>query len=327
MNKLAKNKNKTPREKNNPPRADWSGNLQVGESSLPCYVLNDRRRIFSTRGMLESLGYKSNSNPDGVFNSKALAPFMETQGNPYKGDHVVDFFTDTGTNAMGYDVEKFMDICHAYSEAYEAGVLEGRNKDAALKANAIIRACSKIGIVALVDEATGYQYARAENALQFKLKLYLSEEMRAWEKTFPDELWIQFARLTDWTGSPTKNRPKYWGYLVMDLIYGYLDEEVARYIKQNKPKPRKGQNYHQWFNEDFGMRKLTEHINRVIGMAQGCETMDELKQKMAHRYGGKPLQLELFLSRTFERIDSTKIDMPFAQALKKIVDYKPAKEN
>ena len=56
--------------------------------------------------------------------------------------------------------------------------------------------CAKVGLIALVDEATGYQYEREEDALQMKLKLYLqSEEIRKWEPTFPDELWKDSADL------------------------------------------------------------------------------------------------------------------------------------
>ncbi len=302
------------------PVAQFSGTLEVGDSSLPCYVLDDGRRVFSTRGMLESLGYKANARPSGIFGSKALAPVMAAHDNPVGDLNVIEFNAGSRFNAKGYDVEKFMDMCHALSEALDDGQLVGQHIDAARKANAIIRSSSKIGIVALVDEATGYQYARAEDALQFKLKLYLAEEMRAWEKTFPDELWIEFARLTQWDGQPTKNRPRYWGYLVMDLIYRYLDPDIAQYVKENKPKPRKGQNYHQWFNEDVGMKRLVEHINRVIGMAQGCDTMDELKKKMRHRYGGEPIQLEMFMEKNDDAQEAaTKIDMPFDEAMKRIV--------
>ncbi len=275
-------------------RADFSGTLEFGGLSLPCYVLEDGRRVFSIRGMLDSLGFEPSSNPDGVFHAKTIQPYMMSQGDPYNVGNIVEFQPPAGAPAKGFDVEKFMDICHAYSEAFDGGVLSGRNELAALHANAIIRACSKVGIIALVDEATGYQYARPDDALQFKLKLYLAEEMKEWEKTFPDELWRQFAKLTNFSGEVIKNRPRYWGKLVMDYIYRCLDEDVAKYIKDNKPQPQKGRNYHQWFNEDYGYKKLMEHINQVIGFAKACDTMEEFKKKMEHEYKGKPLQLDFF---------------------------------
>jgi len=63
------------------------------------------------------------------------------------------------------------------------------------------------------------------------------------KKTFPDQLWVEFGRLTNWQGS-VHQRPKYWGKLVMELIYGYLDADVAAWLKENAPKPVHGQNYH-----------------------------------------------------------------------------------
>lgn len=275
-------------------RADFSGTLEFGGLSLPCYVLEDSRRVFSVRGMLGSLGYPTSSNPDNIFHGPSVQPYMMAHGDPYNNSNVVSFQPPSGAPANGYDVEKFMDICHAYSEAYDGGGLQGRTLQAALMANAIIRACSKIGIIALVDEATGYQYVRDDNALQFKLKLYLADEMRAWEKTFPDELWRQFAKLTNFSGEVVKNRPRYWGKLVMDYIYRCLDEDVAEYLKENKPQPQRGRNYHQWFNDDYGYKKLMEHIYQVIGFAKACSTMEEFKQKMEHEYKGKPLQLDFF---------------------------------
>jgi hypothetical protein len=127
-----------------------------------------------------------------------------------------------------------------------------------------------------------------------KLRAYLEEEMRAWERTFPDELWEQFGRLTNWKGSVSQ-RPKYWGKLVMELIYDYLDKDVADWLRQNAPAPRKGQNYHQWLSAQFGLQKLIEHIWKVIGVASTCENMSELRRKMAELYGKQPIQLMLFL--------------------------------
>jgi uncharacterized protein YcaQ len=69
---------------------------------------------------------------------------------------------------------------------------------------------------------------------------YLAEDMRKWEKTFPDQLWEQFGRLTKWTGS-IQSRLKYWGNLVMELIYEYLDPDIAQWLRVNAPKPIKGQ--------------------------------------------------------------------------------------
>lgn len=146
-------------------------------------------------------------------------------------------------HAIGVPVERFMDLCIAYSTALQESNHENgstrlteRQTRIAERANIFLRACAKTGIIALVDEATGYQYDRAADALQFKLNLFLAEEMRKWEKTFPDDLWVQFGRLTNWKGA-AHSRPKYWGKLVNELVYGYLDKDVYNWLKKNAPKP------------------------------------------------------------------------------------------
>lgn len=120
--------------------------------------------------------------------------------------------------------------------------------------------------------------------------------MRKWEKTFPDELWIEFGRLTNWRGTIHK-RPRYWGKLVMELIYEYLDPDVAQWLRENAPKPRGGQNYHQWLSHQYGLQKLIQHIWQVIGMAKTCQNISELKQRMAENFGTEPIQLTLKIPR------------------------------
>jgi P63C domain-containing protein len=164
----------------------------------------------------------------------------------------------------------------------------------AAQAAVFLAACADVGLVALIDEVTGYQLVRPDDELQIKLGLYIEEEMRPWEKTFPDELWQEFGRLTNWRG-PLHQRPKYWGKLVNELIYDYLDPDVAAWLRENAPKPRHGQNYHQWLSGQYGLKKLVEHIWMVIGMARACQTMWELRRRMAEQFGRQPVQLTMFL--------------------------------
>jgi hypothetical protein len=129
-----------------------------------------------------------------------------------------------------------IDICRAFVFALENSLKPGgvklseRRTQMALQASMFLAACARIGLEALIDEATGYQYDRAQDALQVKLQAYLEDEMRKWEPTFPNELWIEFARLTGWRGTVSK-RPRYWGRLVMELVYEYLDKDIAQWLR------------------------------------------------------------------------------------------------
>lgn len=289
------------------PQATHWGELQIGNASLPCYVLDTGERVFSLRGVMKSLLETIGGDAAKMWGIKALQPYLPQDLLAAEDGTIpcLSKFRTGGSGvaglALGLPVEKFMDICSAYSTAAERETLTEKQRQTANRANSFLRATAKVGIIALVDEATGYQFERAEDALQFKLKLYLEDEMRKWEKTFPDELWTEFGRLTNWKGSAAQHRPKYWGKLVMELIYGYLDADVAEWLQNNAPKPRTGQNYHQWLSSQYGLKRLVQHIWMLIGMARTCQNMSELRQKTAEQFGRVPVQITMYLPPSAEK--------------------------
>jgi hypothetical protein len=116
--------------------------------------------------------------------------------------------------------------------------------------------------------------------------------LRAWEKTFPDELWAEFGRLTGWRGR-LDSRPKWWGKLVVELIHDTLDPDVAECIKTHKPAA--GVRCRQQLTENYGARQLVSRCYEVVGMAKECHGLRELRDKVAKHYGKKPVQFRLYL--------------------------------
>jgi hypothetical protein len=283
------------------PVAQWPGILKIGSGELPVYVLDDGRRVISRTGATDVLtGRKGGGNLESYLGVGALKGYISEDWT----EQMIEFAMPGVRNktVRGMDADTFLDICRAYVKALDDGALATERQVAiAMKAGMFLAACAKVGLIALIDEATGYQYERAEDALQFKLRIFLEEEMRKWEATFPDELWREFGRLTNWSGS-INQRPRYWGKLVMELVYEYLDPDVAEWLKKNNPKPQKGQNHHQWLSSQYGLRKLVEHIWMVIGLAKACQSMPELKARMAELYGRQPVQLTMFLPPPNERV-------------------------
>lgn len=266
------------------PTAKWAGVLQIGDNELPCFVLDDGRRVISRTGATTSLTGRRGGDLESYITVSALDGYLPTDF----ADNMIGFTIQGVKNktVRGITAESFCDLCTAYVRALEDDALRSdRQREIAAHAGMFLAASAKIGLLALIDEATGYQYDRAEDALRFKLKVFLEDEMRKWEKTFPDQLWTEFGRLTNWKGATNSQRPKYWGNLVMELIYGYLDRDVAQWLKENAPKPKTGKNYHQWLSSQYGLKRLTEHIWMLIGMAAACQTMPELRQRMAERFG------------------------------------------
>ena len=287
------------------PEARYPGVLNLAGVDIPVYVLSNGQRVIARIAAIKVLTDSKTRQADleSYLRVEGLKPFLDIESVRARmvtfRQKEVEMLNQA---VMGLPSDLFIEICQAYVSAHsasmnpESGVtLTDRQKEIAIKAGMFLAACAKVGLDALIDEATGYQYLRPEDALAIKLKLYLQEEMRKWEPTFPDQLWEQFGRLTNWKGR-LHQRPKYWGKLVMKLIYEYLDPEVAQWLKENAPKPQKGQNYHQWLTSQYGLRKLIEHIWKVVGIASTCTDIEELKQRMEELYGKRPgFQFELKL--------------------------------
>lgn len=277
------------------PFAKHRGVMTLGDVPIDVYVLDTGDRVISMRGAVKAMTGKDAGNLVEYLSVQGLKGFVDKELVLVE---TKDFFIPgTQFRGVGITAEQFEAILTGYVRALGAGALTtARQKEIATSCAILSTAFLKVGIIALIDEATGYQYERAQDALNVKIQAYIAEELRPWEPTFPDELWEQFGRLTNWKG-PLHSRPKWWGHLVNELIYQALDPDVADYLKKNKPKPFHGQNYHQWLSEDVGLKALIPHIYKIIGMAEGCHDIRELKDKVAKRYGRELVQLTLSLPR------------------------------
>ena len=192
------------------PKATHAGELKFGEIAIPCAVLEDGRRVVSQRGFYKGLGGKSvptktlQADPDlpAFLSAKTLQPFISDRlklvlKTPIK--YRIDGVKAVGGGiAHGIPAEVIPDICDVYQQAKEAGGLHYRQEKLALNAYAILRALGHVGIVALVDEATGYQAVRERDALHQILAEYINEELMPWSKRFPDEFYVQMFRLREW---------------------------------------------------------------------------------------------------------------------------------
>lgn len=277
------------------PFAKHRGVMMLGGSPIDVYVLDTGDRVISTRGAVKAITGQDAGNLVEYLSVSGLKDFVDS--DLVLGDTKDFFIPGTQFRGRGLTAEQFEAIITGYVRALGAGALKtDRQREIATACAILSTSFLKLGIIAQIDEATGYQYERAADALQVKLQAYIAEELRDWEKTFPDELWEMFGRLTNWKG-PIHSRPKWWGHLVNELIYQALDPDIADYLKRNKPKPFHGQNYHQWMSEDVGLKALIQHIYKIIGMGDGCTDMRELRGKVANRYGRGLIQLTLSLPK------------------------------
>lgn len=186
------------------PIAKYKGYLNLMDLSVPCYIPTKGQRVIGRTSMTElPTGIKGGGGLEKYLDVGYLKPLISIDDVL---ERMVPFrlleVEGLERKVKGLPADLAIDICRAFVRAMESSLRPGgtklsdRRMQMALQASMFLAACARIGLEALIDEATGYQYDRAPDVLQVKLKAYLEDEMHKWEKTFPDESWIEFARLT-----------------------------------------------------------------------------------------------------------------------------------
>jgi hypothetical protein len=287
------------------PRATHCGKLAIASGVVDCYVLNTGERIFDVTGIGPGLlGIENRAAFDGASLDSLHAswPLKLLPRDHEKGLLLRFAAHDAQSNepSVGIKAERLNELLLAISNAVVEDIDRGKlsldDRQRAIAANAVrvLQASSDLGLTALIDEATGYHYDRADETLKQRSRMLTEDELRRWEAAFPEQLWREFARLTHWEGLP-EERPRHWRNLVLELVYDYLDPDVIRWLKDNAPRPMSGDNYHRWLTSQFGLCKLTEHAWMVVGMAAACRTMPELRRKTAERFGRTRIQTTFYV--------------------------------
>jgi hypothetical protein len=190
-------------------------------------------------------------------------------------------------------------VCDVFIDADEAKALAYTQKHIAIQAKILMRGLAHVGIIALVDEATGFQYDRARYALAEILEKFISKELIRWVSTFPDEFYHHIFRLKGWTPSViATRRPKIFGKITNDLVYERLTANVLKYLEQLNPKDEKGRRRHKHFQRltaDIGHPELRALLASEITVMRGFDDgqWDEF-YKFLNRVLPKQTPLPLF---------------------------------
>lgn len=261
------------------PKATHNGVWNINDSvKIKCYVMDNKERVLSLRGAATSMGLSGGGSLALVrnLNSQWIAPFLSDSLRDWLSkanrNELPQYLTKTGGKFTPFKASDFVDLCKAYVDAKHAGVLKLKSQIAvADRLYAIMAAFAKVGLDAIIDEVTGYQYERERDELQKLLSLYISEELMPWTKRFPDEFYKQMFRLKGWTYNGT-NRPRYVGKLTNQYIYEQLPDGVLEELKQKTPKSKK---LHQSLTDEVGIPHLDKQLQKTIGLMQAADSWDE----------------------------------------------------
>lgn len=252
-----------------------TGSIQIGNVMLFCAVLDDGTRLLSQSTVLEALGRNPEKSRRARGTSDVRAPFLLANNlQPFIPQELRELespipYRIQGESARywGYRAEMLPLVCEVYLAARREGVLTASQKPAAAAAEILMSGLARVGIVALVDEATGYEEVRARGELQAILERYVLAEFRPWIKTFPDAFFEQIYRLQGWEYKPgTSKRTPHVGKLVNKYIYDQLPTGVHDELRRVNPRTEKGwrkHKHHQYLTADTGNVHLDRQISTV----------------------------------------------------------------
>ena len=272
--------------------------LKIGNIEIHCYVLEDETRVLSQRGVYNSLGLSRGGNPPpsdvdaelpGFANQKWLKPYISDELTVALTSPI-RFKIPTGAKAYGYPATMLVELCDAVLEARKRDAVTDRQARYVQQAETIIRGLATVGIIALVDEATGYQEVRNRRALATILEKFLAEELRPWTKTFPYEFYTEICRLRGWPIQYAIDRPQVVAKYTNDFVYARLAPGVLDELRSRNPILPSGYRRHkhtQWFNPDFGHPRLKEHIYAVMALMRSSDSWNSFILKLQRAFPKK----------------------------------------
>lgn len=287
------------------PSVDFPGSLKLGYISIPCAVLTDGTRVLSENGITNALlGGRSGASKrkkkaaEGVgahvplfVAPQQLEPFIssELRDGPLKPIR----YREGKSVVVGYDARILRAACEIWLNARAAGKLQDQQLDKAQRAELLMRSLADVGIVALVDEATGYQQFRARDELQKILAAYISAELLPWSKRFPDAFYEELHRVRGWAYKPGNSaRNGYIGKLTKALIYDPLPPGVIDDLERKNPydpaKKRRKHLHHQLLTIDVGHPHLEKQIVSVTTLLRISDNWTDFTQHFSKAFPPGP---------------------------------------
>jgi hypothetical protein len=259
-------------ENENQLEAKYIGEININGVQIKCAVLSNEKRVFFQREVVGALTGNKKGGLGRYLNAKNLDQYLPEKYKIDNLDEAVIKFMSNGKEAHGYEAEDLIDICQMYIQARNDGMLHDSQKHLAIQADVIVNAFAKTGVIAVIDEATGYQKYRNKDALRVLVEAYVIQEAKKWVKEFPDEFFIELDRIYNNPTTKPQSRPKYYGKFINKYIYQPIENGIILDELRNlNPVDRNGarrNRFHQFLTEELGIKTLRNRIAKVTALLQ-----------------------------------------------------------
>jgi hypothetical protein len=255
--------------------------LRISGIAIPCYVLSDGRRVLVSTSMVQgldmSLGTAGGGEGDRLgrfLGGKTINPFV-TNELVERINNPIRFVNTRGMIVQGYEATVLADICDVVLAA--KGRLRASQKHIVARCELLLRGFARVGIIALVDEATGYQEARERDSLARILEAFIAKELQPYIRTFEADYYKAICHLRGWEYKTSSRRPRALAQITNDIVYSRLAPGVLDKLREKNPvvkNGRRGAKHFQWLTDNKGHPDLRAHLQRVTGWMEVSESWE-----------------------------------------------------
>lgn len=275
------------------------GALRFQDRIIPCAVLDNGARVLTQQGILTTLGRArtakggegaSQGGLPAILRPRNLANFISDSLRETTQPIVYRTLVDGYTRGIAYGcrAETLPLICQVYVDADNAGKLTPQQAHIALAARMLLTALGSVGMIALVDEATGWQALRPHNELQRILEAYVLPEHRPWVKTVPVEFTKQIYRLWGWDFKDTMQGPRYASKLIKKYIYDQLPPGVWQAMDERNPtgaRYRRRWKQFQFLSPEIGLEHFKGQIIGTMALMRASTSKRDFERLFQKSYG------------------------------------------
>jgi hypothetical protein len=275
--------------------------LKIGDITIECYVLEDGERVLLYSDIQRAMGFAHGGSM--VAGKNRLELFASrSRIAQYIPDHIqlklrtpIKIKKPNAAKAYALHAEVLPALCEAVVAAARMGLLQEQQLFIAHQCEVLLSGLARVGIIALIDEATGYQKYREEEALQKILDAYILPEHRPWMKAVPVEFFQEMFRVFGWQHKADNRGPRYAGKLVRNLIYRHLPRPVLPKLDELNPSLQNYQRkhrHHQLLTEGMGLEHFRSQMSGVMALLRASNNRTEFNRLYLRAYGGQ-LDLDL----------------------------------
>jgi hypothetical protein len=291
--------------------------LHIGEVEVEVYRLHDGRRLIAKGAMARALTLKSEGGNaflrtvtrKGV-RSAISDSLWEKIDNPIVFSHFGIDPAAASSTADGYEATTLIEVCDALIQARNEKLLAMSQSFLAVQAEIIVRSAAKLGIIALVDAATGYIEDVKREEYLAAWREFVRAEFRQWEKEeFPRQFADMIYKIYGLKRRNPKSfhHPQFFGWFTRKYIYHPLANSrgaILDLLDEANPVVYAGGSrkykLHQFLSDEVGLPALRQHLWQTIGIGNASRDIVEFERSFYRAFPeavpkkGDPNQFDFF---------------------------------